>query len=246
MRYKLMIEYDGAPFVGWQRQANGLSVQEVLEAALEAFCGQQVAVGAAGRTDAGVHALGQVVHFDLDKPYETDTVRDALNFHLKPHPVSVLKAETAAQDFHARFDALQRHYLYRILDRRPPPALDRGRVWHVPVRLDADRMQDAAQHLVGRHDFTTFRAAQCQAKSPLKTLDSFSVRRVGEEIHVTVSARSFLHHQVRSMVGTLKRVGEGKWQTHHVIGALRARDRAACGPVAPAHGLYLLRVDYSA
>ncbi|HEU4548910.1 MAG TPA: tRNA pseudouridine(38-40) synthase TruA [Rhizomicrobium sp.] len=243
-RYRLCIEYDGGPFVGWQRQDNGPSVQGVLEDAIQKLSARRVNVIGAGRTDAGVHALGQVAHFDLDKDYPPDKVRDALNYHLRPAPVSVLEAAAADADFHARFSATARHYLFRILNRRSPPALDRAKVWHVAVPLDADAMHAAAQHLVGNHDFTTFRAAECQARTPVKTLDRLDVFRRGEEIHIEASARSFLHHQVRSIAGTLKLVGEGKWLPRDVKSALEARDRAACGPVSPPDGLYLVKVDY--
>jgi len=244
LRYKLTIEYDGAPFVGWQAQANGRSVQQALTEAIEKFSGERVTVYGAGRTDAGVHALGQVAHIDLARDWEPDTVREAVNQHLKPEPVAVLAAEIAADDFDARFSARRRHYLYRIINRRSPLTLERDRAWRVPVPLDAAAMDAAAQALVGKHDFTTFRAAECQAKSPVKTLDSLHVTRDGEELRINASARSFLHHQVRSIAGTLKLVGEGKWSGKHVAAALAARDRSACGPVAPAHGLYLIAVDY--
>jgi tRNA pseudouridine38-40 synthase len=243
-RYRILIEYDGTPFVGWQRQAIGASVQGALEDALRNFSGEGPSVRGAGRTDAGVHALGQVAHFDLAKDWEPFRVREAMNFHLKPAPVVVLACEAAAHDFDARYSATARHYRYRILCRRAPPALDRDRVWWLPIALEADAMADAAKVLLGRHDFTTFRAAQCQANSPLRTLDRLSVERRGEEIIVEASARSFLHNQVRSMVGSLKLVGEGKWLPRDLAAALDARDRAACGAVAPASGLYLVRVDY--
>jgi tRNA pseudouridine38-40 synthase len=243
-RFRITVEYDGTPFVGWQRQANGPSVQGALEAAIKAFSGETVTVTGAGRTDAGVHALGQVAHFDLVKDFPADTVCDALNHFLRPLPAAVPEAALAAPDFHARFSAKARHYLYRILCRRAPPALEAGRVWHVTHALDAAAMHEAAQTLVGRHDFTTFRAAECQAKSPVRTLDALDVVRQGEEIEIRASARSFLHRQVRSMAGTLKLVGEGKWRPSDVEGALAARERAACGPVAPPEGLYLVRVDY--
>lgn len=243
-RWRIIIEYDGGPFVGWQRQDNGVSVQGALEHAIAAFARENVTVNGAGRTDAGVHAFGQVAHFDLGKSFPSDTVRDALNHFLRPHPVAVLSAEPVHGEFHARFDAKARHYLYRILDRRAPPALESGRVWHVTHKLDAAAMHDAAQMLIGQHDFTTFRAAECQAQSPVKTLDVLDVMRLGDEIEIRSTARSFLHHQVRSMVGTLKHVGEGKWTARHVRKALEARDRKACGTVAPAAGLYLVRVVY--
>jgi tRNA pseudouridine38-40 synthase len=244
-RYKLLIEYDGTPFTGWQIQANGDSVQGVLTAAIEAFCGEHAHVQGAGRTDAGVHALGQVAHVDLAKELDPETVRDALNAHLRPHPVAVLSAATVAADFDARFSAKRRHYLYRIVNRRADLALDRARAWRIARPLDAKAMHSAAQHLVGKHDFTTFRAAECQAKSPVKTLDRLDVERLGDELRVAAVARSFLHHQVRSMVGSLALVGEGKCKPDDVARALAARDRSACGPVAPPDGLYLVRVDYS-
>jgi tRNA pseudouridine38-40 synthase len=243
-RYKLILEYDGTPFVGWQLQDNGPSVQGRLSQAIKAFSGEETTPRGAGRTDAGVHAQGQVAHFDLAKDWPTDKVRDALNAQLRPDPVSVLACEVAASDFDARFSALARHYLYRIVNRRSPLALDRNRAWQVVQKLDAAAMHDAAQVLIGHHDFSTFRSAECQAASPVKTLDGLTVGKEGEEIRVEASARSFLHNQVRSMVGSLKLVGEGKWSAGDLEQALAARDRAACGPVAPACGLYLVKVDY--
>lgn len=243
-RYKLTIEYDGTPYVGWQAQDNGASVQGVLTEAVAAFAGERVVIGAAGRTDAGVHALGQVAHVDLAKDWDTETVRDAINFHLRPQPVAVLAAERAAPDFDARFSAVKRHYLYRIVNRRADLTLDQNRAWRVPRLLDAEAMHAAAQRLIGRHDFTTFRSTECQVKSPVKTLDRLDVARDGDEIRVTAAARSFLQHQVRSMVGSLIHVGEGKWGADDLATALAARDRTACGQVAPPHGLYLVRVDY--
>jgi len=243
-RYKLTIEYDGGPFQGWQRQDNGPSVQETLESAVFALSGEETLVQGAGRTDSGVHALAQVAHVDISKDFPADTVRDALNHHVRPHPVSVLSAKIVDEDFHARFSATGRAYLYRILNRRAAPALDRGRVWWYAAPLDADAMHDAAQHLVGHHDFTTFRASECQAKSPEKTLDKLNVSRAGEEIHIVAEARSFLHHQVRNIAGTLQLVGTGKWRPRDVAKALAAKDRAAGGPTAPPDGLYLTRVDY--
>jgi tRNA pseudouridine38-40 synthase len=243
-RFKLTVEYDGAGFVGWQRQDNGPSVQQALEEAIQRFCGETVDCFAAGRTDAGVHALGQVVHFDLGREAAADTVRDALNFHLKPAAVSVRKAEVAAADFHARFSAKARLYLYRIVNRRAPLAIERGRAWLVWAPLDAGAMHAAAQLLVGHHDFSSFRASLCQADSPMKTLDVLDVTRVEAEVRITARARSFLHHQVRNMVGTLKLVGEGKWAKDDVARALAARDRSAAGPTAPAEGLYLTEVWY--
>lgn len=243
-RWKITLEYDGGPFAGWQRQANHPSVQQALEEAIARFCGETVTVQGAGRTDAGVHALAQVAHFDLAREQQPKVVRDAINFHLKPAPVAVLSAEVAPPDFDARRSARQRGYLYRILNRRAPPALERGRVWYLPVALDAEAMDAAARLLVGRHDFSSFRAGQCQAKSPLKTLDRLEVRREGEEIRLYARARSFLHNQVRITVGTLKLVGEGKWSAEDVAAALAARDRRAAGPTAPPQGLYLTDVVY--
>jgi tRNA pseudouridine38-40 synthase len=243
-RYKLLIEYDGAPFAGWQVQAELTTVQGVLAAAVEAFCGEKVSVHGAGRTDAGVHAAGQVAHVDLAKDWDADTVRDALTAQLRPHPVAVLAAARVPDDFDARFSARARHYIYRIVNRRADLALDRGRAWRVARPLDADTMHRAAQKLIGKHDFTTFRAADCQAKSPVRTLDRLDVARERDEIRVVASARSFLHHQVRSMVGSLVLVGEGKWSAKDLAAALAARDRTACGPIAPPDGLYLVKVDY--
>lgn len=243
-RFRLLIEYDGRDFVGWQRQANGLSVQEAIETALRRMTGAFTTVHAAGRTDAGVHALGQVAHIDLERDWPAETVRDAVNFHLRPHPVAILAAAPAAADFNARTSARRRSYLYRICNRRAPPALEAGRVWHVARPLDAEAMHDAAQRLVGSHDFTTFRATECQARSPVKTLDRLRVRRAGDEIRIEAEARSFLHHQVRNMVGTLKLVGDGKWTADDVSRALARRERAAGGPTAPPDGLYLVSVGY--
>jgi tRNA pseudouridine38-40 synthase len=244
-RYKLTIEYDGAGFFGWQRVGEDrLSAQEALEAAVEKFAGAKTDVVGAGRTDSGVHALGQVAHVDLPRDQRADTVRDALNAHLRPHPIAVLQAEAVDEAFHARFSAIERVYWYRIINRRADLILDRGRAWRMGASLDAGAMHEAAQLLIGAHDFTTFRDAQCQARSPVKTLDRLDVSRTGEEIHIHCAARSFLHRQVRSMVGTLMEVGLGKWRARDVAAALEAKDRARCGPVAPAYGLYLLRVGY--
>lgn len=245
-RYKLTLEYDGSDYVGWQRQENGPSIQGALEEAAAALNEAPVTAHGAGRTDAGVHALGQVAHIDLDKDLRADTVRDALNHHLRPNPIAVVDAEEVDDDFHARFSAVARSYLYRIVDRRAPLTLDRGRAWRAPQPLDAEKMHAAARYLVGRHDFTTFRDAQCQAESPVKTLDAIAVTRVGGEVRVTCAARSFLHRQVRSMTGSLVEVGRGKWATGDIARILAAADRAACGPVAPPDGLYLVRVDYAA
>ena len=243
-RYRLTVEYDGTPFCGWQHQRNGRSVQEAIEAALARFTGETPRLHCAGRTDAGVHATHQVVHLDLSRSWRPDTLRDATNAHLRPHPVAIVAAHEAPDTFHARMSAIRRHYLYRILARRAPPALERDRVWHVPWALDAERMHAAAQSLLGRHDFTTFRASECQAASPIRTLERLDVEREGGEIRVTAAARSFLHSQVRSMVGTLAIAGSGKWDVADVRAALDARSRAACGPLAPPTGLTLVGVDY--
>ncbi|GLK79494.1 tRNA pseudouridine(38-40) synthase TruA [Methylopila turkensis] len=243
-RYRLLIEYDGAPFSGWQRQINGLSVQGALEAAFLGFCGEAVAVKGAGRTDAGVHASGQVAHVDLSRAWRPDTVRDAVNAHLRPQPIAVLDAAPAPDDFDARFSATRRHYVYRLVDRRPPLALDLGRAWRIPRPLDVGAMDAAAKRLLGRHDFTTFRSAECQANSPLRTLDRLDVTREDGGVVVRTNARSFLHNQVRSMVGSLVEVGIGRWSADDLASALARADRAACGPVAPPDGLTLAQVDY--
>ncbi len=243
-RFKLTIEYDGTPFCGWQRQTDQKSVQQVLEEAIALFSGETVTTQGAGRTDAGVHALGQVAHFDLEKRWDPFRIGEALNHYLKPDPVSVLSVEKVDETFEARFSAKARHYEYRILCRRAHPALEEHRVWHVVHPLDADAMHEAAQTALGQHDFSTFRAAECQAKSPVKTLDRLDVRREADHVVISASARSFLHHQVRSLVGSLKLVGEGRWRVGDFKQALDAADRSRCGPVAPPQGLYLVRVDY--
>ncbi len=243
-RYRLTIEYDGTPFLGWQMQPNALTVQGRLVDAVEKLCGARPEVRGAGRTDSGVHALGQVAHVDLPKAYPPYVIREAINYHVRPDPIAVIDVAEVPDSFDARFSAIRRHYLFRILARRAPPALDKYRVWWVPQVLDWERMRDAAPLLLGRHDFTTFRAAGCQAKSPIKTLDTFNVSRAGDEIHIETSAQSFMHHQVRSMVGSLKLVGEGKWSADDLRAALDAKDRARCGPVTPPSGLYFVRVDY--
>jgi len=243
-RWRLTVEYDGGPFMGWQRQEHGPSVQQTLEEALQRMTGEQAAFTAAGRTDAGVHALAMATHVDVARELTAHRLREGLNALVRPHPVSVLDAAQVADDWHARFSCAGRRYLYRILSRRAPPALDRGKVWHVAVPLDAEAMREGAAHLVGRHDFTTFRSAQCQSDSPVKTLDRLDVAKVDQEIHVTAAARSFLHHQVRSIVGCLAMVGRGQWQPDDIRKALEARDRAALGFNAPPHGLYFVEAVY--
>jgi tRNA pseudouridine38-40 synthase len=243
-RFKLTIEYDGGGFVGWQRQDNGPSIQQSLEEAVFRITGETVLVQGAGRTDAGVHALGQVAHVDVEKAIEPEKLKDAINHHLKPAPIAVLSSEAAPDDFHARFSATGRAYLYRIVNRRAPLTVDRGRAWLVNAALDAGVMHDAAKVLLGKHDFSTFRASLCQAQSPVKTLDRLSIHHVGEEIQVIAEARSFLHHQVRNIVGTLRLVGEGKWSKDDLRTALEAKDRTKGGPTAPPDGLYLTRVTY--
>lgn len=243
-RFKLTLEYDGAPFVGWQRQDNGLSIQQVLEEAIFATVQEEAVLYGAGRTDAGVHALAQVAHVDVAKSIEPLRFMAALNFHMKPNPVAVIACESVADDFHARFSAIKRSYLYRIINRRAPLVIDRGHAWHLAGALDAAAMHEAAQRLVGCHDFTSFRATLCQAQSPVKTLDRLDVIHINDNIEVIAEARSFLHHQVRNMVGTLRLVGEGKWSSDDVAHALEARDRSAAGPTAPAEGLYLTGVIY--
>jgi tRNA pseudouridine38-40 synthase len=243
-RYKLTLEYDGSGFWGWQRLAAGPSVQEALETAFAKFCGHAVEVAGAGRTDSGVHALGQVAHVDLERDWHPHKIRDALNWHLKPQKVQALTVEEVPPGFHARFSAVHRAYLFRICDRPARPVIDWGRVWHVNHRLDVDAMRAAAALLVGHHDFSSFRAGDCQAKSPMKTLDRFDIAREGDEVVARVEARSFLHHQVRNMMGTVKLAGAGAWTPADVGKALAARDRRAAGPTAPPEGLYLVRVDY--
>lgn len=243
-RYRLTIEYDGQPYKGFQAQETLPSVQGSIERAVKAFSGQTLRLQAAGRTDTGVHATGQVIHIDLEREWRPEVVRDALNAHLMPEPISIIDAQVAEGDWHARFSATERRYIYRILNRKSPPALDRGKVWHVKKPLDAEAMHDAAQVLIGNHDFTTFRHMQCQAKSPIKTMDVARVWREGEQVLLEFASRSFLHRQVRSMTGTLAEVGIGRWSAGDVKAALEARDRKACGPVAPADGLYLVGVKY--
>ena len=243
-RYKLTIEYNGAAFYGWQIQDTGLTIQGQIEAALAKFTKQTPRVNGSGRTDSGVHALGQVAHFDLNMEWDVQKVREALNYHLKPDPISILSVEAVDNDFDARFDAKERHYIYRIINRRSPLALDRGLAWHVQKPLNIKNMQEAAKYLVGHHDFTTFRSVHCQAKSPIKTVNQVIVTGDGEDIQIEVSARSFMHNQVRSFVGSLKSVGEGRWQPIDMKHALEARDRHQCGEVAPAMGLYFVQIEY--
>lgn len=243
-RFKLTVEYDGSPFVGWQRQDNGPSVQQAVEEAIFRTTAETVTIQVAGRTDAGVHALGQVAHVDLDYRIDADRLRDALNFYLRPAPVAIIAAEQVSEDFHARFSATGRAYCYRIVNRRSPLTVDLGRAWHVKAPLDVAAMHQAAQLLLGHHDFTTFRASQCQAKSPMRTLERLDVHRIGEDIEVIAEARSFLHHQVRNMVGSLSLVGIGKWSADRLKAALEAKDRAKGGPTAPPDGLYLTAVRY--
>lgn len=245
-RYRLILEYDGGPYCGFQAQAGQPTVQAEIERAVTAFCGETVRIHAAGRTDTGVHAAGQTIHFDLARTWPAATVMNAVNAHLASAPIAVVAAAEADADFHARFSALARHYLYRVLNRPGPPALEAGKVWHIKARLDVPAMDAAAQALVGKHDFTTFRDAACQAASPVKTLDKAHVRREGEEVRLGFSARSFLHRQVRSMTGCLVQVGLGRWSRDDLVRALEARDRAACAAVAPAGGLILMSVDYPA
>lgn len=243
-RFVLILEFDGGPFVGWQRQENGHAVQEALEEAIFRFSGERVTAFSAGRTDAGVHALAMPAHIDLEKETDADTLREAVNYYLKPAPIAVVSTKEVVDDFHTRFSATRRHYRYRIANRRAPLTLDAGRAWRLAAPLDADAMHDAAQLLVGKHDFTTFRASTCQAETPVKTLSSISVTRHDDEIAIETSARSFLHHQVRSMVGSLAEVGLGRWRKEDFADAFRACDRRRCGQVAPAEGLYFLRADY--
>jgi len=243
-RFRLLVEYDGRPFMGWQRQAHGPSVQQAIEEAAQAITGETVILHAAGRTDAGVHALGMTAHVDIERPITPHRLADGLNAKLRPQPIAILRAEEAAPDFHARFSCIGRRYIYRIANRRAPLALEAGRAWRVPVTLHADVMNKAAQVLVGHHDFTTFRSAHCQSDSPVKTLDLLKVRRLGPTIEIEAAARSFLHHQVRSMVGCLELVGRGKWSERDLRAALQARDRAALGFNAPPDGLYFVEALY--
>lgn len=243
-RFLVVLEFCGGPFVGWQRQDNGVSVQGTLEEAVFKFCDERVTAFSAGRTDAGVHALAMPAHFDLSKDAAPDVVRDAVNHHLKPAPIALLSAARVDDGFHTRHSATRRHYRYRIANRRAPLTLDAGRAWRLSPPLDAEAMNEAARILIGKHDFTTFRATTCQAATPEKTLTSISVRRAGDDIFIETSARSFLHHQVRSIAGSLVEVGLGRWSAAEFEDAFRARDRSRCGQVAPAEGLYFVRADY--
>lgn len=243
-RYRFVLEYDGAGFVGWQRQINGLSVQQAMEEAIFRFTGETPTVISAGRTDSGVHALGMVAHADIQRDMPAEKIRDALNFHLRPNPAAAISVEAADPDFSARFDCMKRHYRYRILNRTAVPVIDRGRVWHISQPLDIAAMNEAASRLIGKHDFESFRSAHCQAETAVKTLDELVVERTGEEIHIRCAARSFLHNQVRILAGTLAEVGRGKWTPGDVSAALEARDRTAAGPTAPAWGLYFVKADY--
>jgi tRNA pseudouridine38-40 synthase len=243
-RWRLTIEYDGGPFMGWQRQEHGPSVQQMLEEALQRMTGEKTVFTAAGRTDAGVHALAMSSHVDVHRELTPHRLREGLNALVRPHPISVVEVETVAGDWHARFSCIGRRYLYRILNRRAPPAIDSGRVWHVAVPLDVEAMSEGATHLIGRHDFTTFRSAQCQSDSPVKTLDRLDIAKIGEEIHITAAARSFLHHQVRSMVGCLALVGRGQWRPDDIRKAVGAKDRSALGFNAPPQGLFFVEAVY--
>ena len=243
-RFKLLIEYDGTGFVGWQRQKNGRSIQETIEDAIGKFCGEKVLAQGAGRTDAGVHAYGQVAHVDIKRRFKAETVRNAINAHLRSFPISVLSVEKTTEQFHARFSAKERVYIYRIINRSAPLAVDKNRAWKITTPLDAMAMHDSAQILIGKHDFTSFRAKQCQASSPVKTLSTLQVNKIEEKIEILVRAPSFLHHQVRNIVGTLKLVGEGKWTVNDFAAVLKACDRNAAGPTAPPEGLFLKNVSY--
>ena len=244
-KYRSIVEYDGRHYVGWQRQDNGPSIQAAVEEAILNFCGEQVEVIAAGRTDSGVHALGMTTHFALlNNNHDPATVRKAINFHLGSQPIKIIETEIVPDSFHARFSAIERRYLYRILNRQSPPTLDCGRVWHVPRKLDIAGMQEAAEILIGEHDFSSFRAKDCQAASPIKTLNMIKVSKSGDEIHISAHARSFLHRQIRNIVGSLKLVGEGKWDSDDIERILLAKNRTKAGPTAPAEGLYFLEVIY--
>lgn len=243
-RYKLTIEYNGQAFFGWQIQDTGKSVQGQLEIALAKFTKEQPRVNGSGRTDSGVHALAQVAHIDLETHWQANKIREAINYHLKPDLISVVDVVEIDDEFNARFSAVERHYIYRIINRRAPLAIDKGLAWHVQAPLNVELMQQAAQYLVGHHDFTTYRSVHCQAKSPIKTVNRVNVTADGETIEIEVSARSFMHNQVRSFVGSLKNVGEGRWKPEQVDVALKACNRHECGEVAPAHGLYLAQIDY--
>ena len=244
-RYKIKIEYDGVPFVGWQKQENGLSIQGCLEQAINNIFEEEVTIYGAGRTDAGVHAMGQVAHFDvINKHFETYVIKNAINDHLRPHPISILNVEEVDQSFHARFNAVQRKYLYRIINRKSPLTIEKGRAWHVHKELNIEKMKECSLLLEGKHDFTTFRSANCQSDSPIKTLDEVKISKSGENIYFGFVAKSYLHHQIRSLVGSIKLVGEETWTIDHLENALKARDRTMCGALAPPDGLYFMEVKY--
>ena len=243
-RYAITIEYDGTDFYGWQKQPDQRTVQGDIEKAIERFSGEKASISAAGRTDSGVHARGQVAHFDLSKEWDSFRIQEALNYHLRPNEIAIIAANAVPQDFEARFSAKKRYYEYIISNRRAPAVLEKNRVWHVPIKLDENTMQQAANLVIGKHDFTTFRSVECQSKSPIKTIDSFEVRRELDHIVINAKALSFLHHQIRSLVGSLKLVGAGKWSVKDFDNALKAKSRQRCGTQAPAAGLYLTKVDY--
>ncbi|PIR37368.1 MAG: tRNA pseudouridine(38-40) synthase TruA [Alphaproteobacteria bacterium CG11_big_fil_rev_8_21_14_0_20_39_49] len=243
-RYKLTIEYDGTGLVGWQRQSDAMSIQQCIEESIEKFSGENVRLHVAGRTDAGVHAFGQVAHFDMQKIMPPLKVMGAINQHIRPNKIVVVDCENVNKDFHARFSAKKRYYVYRIINRRAPLAIEEGRAWFVPVELDIDKMKEAASYLIGQHDFTSFRDSQCQSNSPIKTLDEIRIEKNGELIRISVSAQSFLHHMVRNITGTLKLIGEGKWQPEYIKEIIASKNRCAAGPTAPAYGLYFIKVDY--
>lgn len=243
-KYKCIVEYDGTNFYGWQRQTHAISVQETIENAIKLFCGENIQIHASGRTDAGVHATGQVIHFNLSHAHQPFKIMSAINHHIRPQSISILSVEEIGEDFHARYSAQKRYYIYRIINRRAPLSLDNKRAWHVPVTLNNKLMQEAANFLLGKHDFTSFRDSECQAKSPIKTLDEVLIQKNGEIIEIHISAKSFLHHMVRNITGTLKLIGEGKWQPEYIMEILAAKNRSSAGPTAPAHGLYFTKVDY--
>ena len=245
MRYKIIIEYDGTPFVGWQKQENGRSIQESIESAIKKIFEEEVVIFGAGRTDAGVHAIGQTAHFDIKKKsFDTYVIKNALNDHLRPFPISILYVEEVDENFHARFDAIQRKYLYRIINRKSPLTIEKGRAWQVHKSLSVELMKKCIPLIEGNHDFTTFRSAHCQSESPIKTIDEVKITHSDENIYFGISAKSFLHHQVRSLVGSLKMVGDGSWSIHDFDNALKSKNRSKCGALAPSEGLYFMEVKY--